>query len=107
MILDEIGQVNKESLNKAIIKTANDLFVAVEKARELSSYITGISNTEFAAMQPGPSGGVVGYTDATRNHIKDFGVALLNIAEAYANTAKTGTATPSVAVIEMKNPTTL
>lgn len=107
MVLDEIGQVNKETLNAAIIKTANEIYIAVEKCKELSGYIAGLSNTEFEAMLPGPAGGSVGYSTTTRNHIKDFGVALLNIVEATYNIVKTGTGNPSVAIIEMKNPTAL
>ena len=107
MVLDEVGQVDKEKLNKAIIATANDIYIAIEKCKELSGYIAGLSNSEFEVMLPGPNGGVVGYSTATRNHIKDFGVALLNIVEAAYNTVKTGTGNPSIAIIEMKNPITL
>lgn len=107
MILDEIGQVNKETLNKAIIQTANEVYLAIEKCQELSSFLAGLSNDEFLNMSPGPAGGTPGYTTTTKNHIKSFGQALLNICEAFNNTTKTGTDVPSVAVIEMKNPVAL
>ena len=107
MILDEIGQVNKDTLNKAITQIANEVYIAIEKCKELSSFLAGLSNDEFINIPPGPSGGTPGYTTTTKNHIKSFGTALLNIYEAFNNTTKTGIDTPSVGIIEMKNPIAL
>ena len=107
MVLDEIGQVNKQTLSKAIVETANQVYDTIVKATELSTYLDGLSNDEFLAMLPGPLGGTVGYSTTTKNHIKNYALALKNLVEAYNNMTKTGTDTPSVAITEMKNPVTL
>jgi len=104
MILQEMSQITKDSLNTAIIKLSNEIYTTINKCSEFKAYLDGILDEELAALLPGPSGGNVGYSAETISYIRTFGVALLNMKEAFNNTTKTGVGSPTFIINIMKKP---
>ena len=104
MLLQEMGQVNKQSFNKVLITLANDIYTIIGECSEVKAYLDGLTDDDLGAMLPDATGGTVGFSAETIAYMRTFGVALLNMVEAYNNTTKTGSASPAYITNIMKNP---
>jgi hypothetical protein len=84
-------------LSGAINSHSSEVHRLMTKSKELYDFILSLSTADLTAL---------GYDEATRTIISAFRVALLNMIEAYNNTAKTGSAKPADAFVALKNPIT-
>jgi hypothetical protein len=93
----QIKNLTMAEVSGAINNLASETHRLMAKQKEFYDFILSLSTADLTA---------IGYDESTRTIISSFRVALLNMNEAYNNTAKTGSAKPADAFVALKNPIT-
>jgi hypothetical protein len=95
-MLSEINVITKTELNARMKNIADNVKRQVMNAKAFRDFYQTLTDADLVE---------IGYGETSRQFIGAFSVALLNLYEAYENTAKTGSSDPSYVIEQFASPT--
>ena len=97
-MLAQLNPVTEQELTVNVKNIANEIARSMRRYKEFRDFLQTLTDQDLLGM---------GYTQDSVNYIRSFGVALLNMDEAYNNQTKTGTSSPIYFIEILKSMTTI